>query len=340
MINRTLTTESLYTIILTSFLLFLTSCGFSRLTEIHDQDIEAPTAKECGSCHADQYAEWQKSSHARAYISREYRKQTDDYQEESCLFCHIPGDIQNPDQEVRRYNLEEGITCVSCHLHDGAMQGPHQSGALFTPHAIAQSPLHDAKRNSSKLCGICHQETYDQWQEQRQGDRFPPCLICHGAPVERRSSQGSGFFSDLLVSFEPVHQVRSHHMVLTSQSNKGVYPDLQVEWFDTNKISITLNNTLPHDLPAGSFGDKHIFAAISRTSLDCQGVCEADKIGHIDFADILPPGEKIEVTAVLPDMDHIDSLVIDLYRYHQSTNSADIIHSYIFSAHSHPARQP
>ena len=113
--------------------LIMTSCGFSHLTEVQNLDSHGLTAKECGSCHVEQYAEW---------------KQT-------------------------------------VHVHGQAMHGPHESGALFSPHAIAQNSVVNSRVDSSQLCGVCHEETYEQWQSQRVSKEYPTCRGCHGGPVER-----------------------------------------------------------------------------------------------------------------------------------------------------------
>ena len=42
---------------LLSLCLLLTSCGFDHLTDIHNDDVEAPNAAECVSCHVEQYSE-------------------------------------------------------------------------------------------------------------------------------------------------------------------------------------------------------------------------------------------------------------------------------------------
>lgn len=110
--------------------LLLTACGFDHLTAIHAQGVLAPTAEECGSCHVEQYTEWQKTAHARAFVSSEFKSRSDDDQEQDCLFCHIPGGVLDPARKVRWYNRSEGVTCVSCHLHKQSMHGPHDPTSL------------------------------------------------------------------------------------------------------------------------------------------------------------------------------------------------------------------
>jgi hypothetical protein len=313
-----------------NLLFLLSSCGFDHLTDIHTQDITAPTAKDCGSCHVDQYAEWQKSSHARAFISPEYRMQTDNYQDEECLFCHIPGDVQDPDRQPRQYNREEGITCVSCHLHNGKMAGPHQSGALFTPHAISRSHLLDANGDSHKLCGVCHQETYDQWQLMQRETSFPSCLGCHGALKKRSHTQGTGLFSNILVAFEPEHQVRSHYMTIQSQTETRVYPEVQVAHLDKIALSITIKNNLPHDLPAGIFGEKYLVVSLQSNDSSNGDASHLIEARRIELDDVLAPGESTVLNTSLPKRNNSHDITLKLYRFHQSTQKADLIHTYIF----------
>ncbi len=317
--------------LLIALILFLaTSCGFSRLTNITNQDIKAPTATECGSCHVDQYTEWRQSSHSGAYLSEEYKKQTDNYQDEDCLFCHTPGNVFDSTREPRNFNREEGVTCVSCHLQNGAMQGPHPSEALFTPHQISESPLHDTKRNGAALCGTCHEETYDQWKAEKEKNPFPGCLECHGAEVTRSSTRGTNFFSKILVSFEPTHKVRSHKMVLSSQSGTGVYPEVKISPSAQDTLKITLINTLPHNLPAGSYGEKYLLALVGYSKQSLTSKNERIEITKINFKKTLSPGENETVTITLPEGKIDNPIEIDLFRFHQSTQSSTFIHSYIF----------
>jgi len=305
----------------------MSSCGFSHLTDVHNQDNTAPTAKECGSCHVEQYAEWQQTAHTRAFISPELKLQSDQYREEDCLFCHSPGNVQNPEREARSYNRDEGVTCISCHLHEQTMQGPHTSGALFSPHAIAQNSKVNSAMDSSQLCGVCHEETYEQWQTQQKNKKYPTCHGCHGASVERPHTKGTNFLTNILVSYEPVHKVRSHYLMLPNQSEQGIGPDLQLDTIDNDTIHFTLINSLPHDLPTGSYGEKELFIVLNWL----QGDDVVLKKKKIVISSVLIPGQKKSFTAIFPKEEYGRKLSFDLFRFHQSTGEETLIRSYLFT---------
>lgn len=321
---HSLQASSLRHILMIILCLAMSSCGFKHLTEIHNQDTSAPTAKECGSCHVEQYAEWQKTAHARAFISPEYKLQSDQYQDEDCLFCHTPGNVQNPDREPRSYNRNEGVTCVACHLHNGAMNGPNKSGALFSPHAIVQNDMLNSKTGSSKLCGICHEETYEQWQNQRLKNSFPTCHGCHGQTTIRSHTKGTGFLSDILVAFEPTHKVQSHYLILPNRPGQGIGPDLQLAAIKNDTIQFSLTNTLPHDLPTGSFGEKQLFLVLSWLPTDET----AAKKKIILIPSVIAPGETRIFTAKLPKEGYSQKLSVKLFRFHESTGEDTLIRSY------------
>ncbi len=320
------------TLFLSILCLILSSCTFGYLTEIDNQDSSAPTAKDCGECHVDQYGEWQQTRHAQAFTSVEFKQQSAYYQDSDCLFCHVPGDVLNPEREPRQYNREEGITCVSCHLHDKAMQGPHESGGLISPHAVARNPMLDSKADSAQLCGTCHHETYEQWLDQQEitNNQYPTCLGCHGAPVKRSHTRGTNLFSRLLVSFEPQHEVQSHLLMLPGQRNPEAAPEVHLTQNQPEQIFFTLTNTLPHDLPTGSFGEKYIMVTARR--IKDQTILATNTMSLLS---VLPPGQSVRLSLSLPPGTPGHTLQIDLKRLHRSTNTATLIRSYPFPEDDH-----
>ncbi len=305
--------------------ILLSSCGFGHLTDINNQDTTAPTAKECGGCHVDQYAEWQQTSHANAFKSKQFKQQSDHYKDQDCLFCHVPGDVQDPKRASRNYNQDEGVTCVSCHLHNNSMQGPHESGALVSPHSIAQSNTLNSKIDSPKLCGTCHKETYEQWLKQQKTTPLPTCHACHGAPVTRTHTKGTNLFSDILVTFESRHEVRSHHLMLPGQINPEVAPRVLLNSDHHNEINITITNTLPHDLPTGSFGEKQIMIQAHRLQGDHILETKTQPV-----PETLNPGQSITITLSLARGDISKHIQINLLRFHQSTTESTLIRTYHF----------
>ena len=315
--------------LLTLLGLVVSSCAFDHLTAIQSEDTSAPSAEECGSCHVDQYSEWSQTAHARAFTSAEFKDQSDNYQDEDCLFCHVPGEVLNPERKARKYNLDEGVTCVSCHLYDQTMHGPHSSGALFSPHAIVKNSKVDSKLDSSQICGVCHEDTFEQWERQRKQQEYPTCHGCHGVAVKRPHTKGTNFFSKFLVSFEPEHSVRSHSIRLPDPSQSGIGPDVILDRIEGNTIHFILINSLPHDLPTGSFAEKDLF-------LQCkwQGDDNVAKQNKIVLNSVLAPGEKYLFTLPYPMEAAGRKLQLDLFRDDGNLQNIQLIHSYLFSLHS------
>ncbi len=308
-------------------LLFLASCTFSHLTTVQSDDPTAPDAAECGSCHQDQYREWMESAHARAYTSAPYKIQTDDYQAEECLVCHIPGQVLGGIGEVRNSNRSEGINCISCHLYDNSMQGPHESGALFSPHSVSRNLQLDSREAASaRFCGECHLESYRQWDEQYggKGKDSPSCLQCHARPVSRRHTRGSNFFTDILVSFEPVHEVRSHALILSDPEAVESRLQLNLAEGSTDEMTFRLKNSLPHDLPTGEYGDKDLFVTVFWQRAD----------GTVTFREtvmlpvVIPPGEEFEFSVSHGGSSGITAVTVQLFRRDGQSGEERVIASF------------
>jgi hypothetical protein len=256
-------------------LFFLYGCAkFNHLTDVSSGTGKGPRSADCGACHLDQYKEWQGSAHSLAYLSPSFRDATENYQDESCLPCHIPENIQAEPLTARMYNREDGISCPSCHLHNGKMTGPEMSSALFSPHPIQEYP---SFFRSSNMCGICHQNTFESWQQEAATNKnVPSCQECHQAMVTRKATKGTNLFSNILVAFEEDHHTRSHRITLSFMEH---FPDtahlsIVSETKGQGSIDLVLDlaNLLPHDLPAGAFGDKTLWLVISLLDKENQAI--------------------------------------------------------------------
>lgn len=234
-------------------LLVVQGCStFDHLTQVDHQAGIGPSATDCGSCHVDQYKEWHGSAHNTAYTDPVYQEAIDTG-DDACMACHIPTSIRTEEMEVRKDNLHDGVSCVACHLEAGSMYGPHESSALVNPHPVTADPSFYA---SAALCGKCHEETFDSWQnvqKKHEMKSIPTCQQCHMPSVTRTSTKGTNMFSSLLVYFEESHEVRSHRIELSVLKN---FPDaigLAVSSPAGKPVVITVQNKLPHNLPAGEY---------------------------------------------------------------------------------------
>lgn len=112
---------------LLSGIFFLAGCtSFSHLTRIDPEGQNGPQASQCSACHVQQYQEWKGTAHARAFTSRSFQENAGSPAEEECLRCHAPLGVPAGKAEARSFHRQEGVSCISCHLSQGKMHGPHK----------------------------------------------------------------------------------------------------------------------------------------------------------------------------------------------------------------------
>ena len=175
--------------------LFFLGIGLLQSCFIHSDVVQTHpvTAKSslCGTedCHGVEYSEWKGSAHSRAFVNESFRKVTSKYKVKECLTCHATNPIYDAKElTTRNHNREEGVSCVVCHLT------PEQeiAGPLFV------LPAHSVKMNdpyykSSKLCGTCHEEHFQEWEgftkaQKAKGKDQPEktCQDCHMPEIQRK----------------------------------------------------------------------------------------------------------------------------------------------------------
>jgi hypothetical protein len=174
-------------------------------------------AEQCGSCHQAIYEEWKTSYHSKAYADPFFQAYWNkDEHIWICLNCHSPMQPQQPwlikgliDGKVYKpvkvenphYNPEfqqEGITCASCHVRDGVIEGPFEDARA--PHPTRYS----ARFRSTDICYTCHQVPSGPFQFYNGGpcSTFPEfeagpyykrgmiCQDCHMPSIERSIAAG------------------------------------------------------------------------------------------------------------------------------------------------------
>ena len=247
------------TAILLGSLLLAGCTTFGDLTRTSTEAHEGPRAIQCGECHGEQYREWQGSAHAKAFTSTTFQEAAGSPPEEECLKCHSPLEIRAGKTESRSFHQQEGVTCISCHLSEGKMYGPHASSALVNPHPVGEDRTF---YTSPSLCAACHAETHTQWQKAAARQETRTCQECHQAVVQRRATQGTDFFSNILVAFEDELPTRSHAITLEKMVNFPGGVTITALAIQTGPnapaLEVTLRNNLPHDLPTGTYGEKEI----------------------------------------------------------------------------------
>jgi Cytochrome c554 and c-prime len=204
-----------------------------------------PAPEACASCHAVIAAEWEASSHARAWTSEAFRGASLDYTRAECLGCHAPQSLLVTEGRpaLRDDRREDGVDCQACHDHGCGRAS--EGGAERHP----VSALH----RSPELCGRCHGRAWEEYQTYA-AEGTPTCQECHMPAVRRNLTQPGGVASALWVYFqEPVEQRRhTFHLRGVEWSRRAV--DLR---FDTRRrgevveVEVDLTCRLPHHLPTG-----------------------------------------------------------------------------------------
>jgi Zn-finger protein len=308
-------------------LAFAAGCtSFQHLTRLHSHEDAGPKASDCGSCHVLQFQEWSGSPHAQAFISPPFQKEfVDSGEEEECLGCHAPLEIRQGNTEARNFNRDEGVTCISCHLSQGKMHGPHKSSALLHPHPVHEE---DAFYLSVEICAVCHGETFTEYRQVAEREEVQSCLECHAPRRQRTASQGTNFISKALVSFEDEVDTRSHLISIASMQPMSKVVGLTVLEVSRSpghgSVDVEITNNLPHNLPTGTFAEKSI-RLVLRFVVNRQVVAE-NMVVVSDEQVALIAGEikRLTISAV-GQIDNADTLELLLERHSSPFSSRPAI---------------
>ncbi|MEW6717007.1 MAG: multiheme c-type cytochrome [Chloroflexota bacterium] len=129
--------------------------GSGNAVDVNSSEIE------CQNCHPAFQEAWGYSAHGLAATEPIF---TEAWQErgkpKECLACHTTG----YDPLTGNY-VSEGVTCEACH------------NPIPPEHPERPIPVD----RTAELCGICHTDTYFEWQVSRHGQVGLACISCHGA---------------------------------------------------------------------------------------------------------------------------------------------------------------
>jgi hypothetical protein len=285
--------------------LLLLTCGlslnaaamdFKALTKV---EAVSPSAADCGKCHIAIYHEWQGSPHAHSYVSEGYTDATRQHDFEKCIGCHAPLTVFTTGiPEARPHRPEEGVTCITCHLREGAMAGPIKSSALVHPHPVT---VDKAFYNSSALCGTCHVGTF---AESKANGATNSCQTCHMPETIRKTTQAKGAFSKLLVAFEDEVAGRQHgfalHEMTTPADSIPMTLSTEPGTNGQMRIVVAVTHTLPHGIPTGDYGFRRATLVIA--ALNPQGDVLARREEHFykELKTALLPGKAYVFSMPLP----------------------------------------
>ncbi|MCB9743241.1 MAG: hypothetical protein H6740_11625 [Alphaproteobacteria bacterium] len=165
-------------------------------------------AQACGECHAEQYAQWQSSPHAKAMgpAVQAHIAQASPAQVASCQSCHAPMTEQLPaltEGENPAYMADQrlqGVTCAGCHVRAHERVGPPAETSAPAEGAPESAPPHGgftaaAQFSDAQLCASCHElptdgpalldkrllETVSEWSRTDLAGEGQTCQSCHMA---------------------------------------------------------------------------------------------------------------------------------------------------------------
>jgi predicted CXXCH cytochrome family protein len=157
---------------------------------------EGPIRTDCIECHESVVTHWQDSSHGQAASNSAFLQAWGEKgSPEECLSCHTT----NYDPETGT-SEEDAIACGVCHF---GQTGPHPETAMPTD-------------PSSRLCGTCHIDTFDQWQVSAHGEGELTCVRCHNPHT---TSLKTGTMEDLCIT---CHNEEAYYYNFTSHAQEGL----------------------------------------------------------------------------------------------------------------------
>ena len=167
----------------------------------------------CGTCHPDQFRDWQSSVHAKSMgpgISGQLAEmiKSEPAAARSCFTCHAPlaeqaplirgseGLVPNPDLDPHLQS--QGVVCASCHVRGHQRFGPPRRDGTVASRAPRESLPHDGLTRTtaflrSEFCASCHQfapnglalngklleNTFEEWRASPAARRGQQCQDCH-----------------------------------------------------------------------------------------------------------------------------------------------------------------
>ena len=242
--------------------------------------LNSLSAESCGECHVEHYKDWKSSTHAHAWTDKQF--QAEIKKESSpflCINCHIPlqnqqefiitglidGDIYQPVKEINpqfdKALQQEGITCASCHVRNGAVIGI--TGRPNTAH----NTVKDVEFLSEHLCISCHNAnaeltpevvcTFQTGEEWAAGPYFgvKNCVDCHMEPINRENTVGFGDTISHLHNFAGSGIPKSATHDAVGLNGLAIYNSTLKDSYNINEEIIydlsVVNALAGHNVPTG-----------------------------------------------------------------------------------------
>lgn len=261
------------------------------------------SAESCGTCHQEIFKEWKQSTHADAFRDLQFQAEWAKDDIYACLNCHTPlqnqqayivnglinGDYKTP---VKEPNLnfdqklqQEGVTCASCHVREGAVIGTFE--IKRAPHKTVK----DREFLSEQLCISCHNvvdelnpilvcsfETGDEWKNNGFLKTGKNCITCHmpetkravASGMEKRKSHFHSFPGSGIPKFFDQETKGLNGLEITTDS----IPDRYAKGATLKYLLIVKNSLAGHNVPTG---DPERFILVGFKVLDSSGAIISEK---------------------------------------------------------------
>lgn len=196
----------------------------------------------CATCHPADYAEHMQNTHGLAFVDEEARLATREFRRENCIRCHTPRPVAETGIGMtpieRHTDLEEGNTCMTCHMKAGHDYADFKGGAEC-------KTAFDERVGEVQACATCHRiaGTPEQWEKAAHGKLAGrTCVACHMPVVERPVAVGM-----------PPRRVHSHTFPASqneAQIRKAYDFDAQIEG---NELVVRVTNKgAGHNFPTAA----------------------------------------------------------------------------------------
>jgi hypothetical protein len=170
--------------------------------------VSGASAETCEVCHSEVYAAWSQSRHRRSLDNPVFLDGFAAEPHARCIYCHAPLEAQAKAALRRRSALvkerslasvpraslaHEGITCVTCHVRDGAVLTANPR-AVDEGHPLKLEPRlaepafcascheflgHEVVNGTSVLTDEKMQTTFSEWRAFRERGGQGTCQDCH-----------------------------------------------------------------------------------------------------------------------------------------------------------------
>lgn len=173
------------------WLLIAANLGFSQGVRSLEVGTTELSAKECGRCHEDEYAEWQQSRHRISLTNPIFVAGFAAEPVARCIRCHAPLEPQLEAVKAARRKHEglpttglaaEGVNCVVCHIRNGEVMRPWDDRSGDSSLLCAgchQFNFHEMKRGQLILTDTPIQNTHVEWQNYIAHGGVEGCIDCH-----------------------------------------------------------------------------------------------------------------------------------------------------------------